>query len=418
MTIDQALVEGMERIEALTAPSLQDVRTTFTALDRTVATVSAECRSISQTLDAVGAALQVVTQSGGMTQQWGAFGMIGLPIVGAMRAAQGITSQYVKQQTGVSLTTWTDLVASSSAQFEAYLSQLETVAALSQRYHTAAAGQLDPDEAREDQKILRETHWRTQAWKQVLGRVAQLGRLVDTILKVSLTGEPGLPDSDRSDKPSAFSSSLQKRIKDVQSRTVEKSSDLREWVLQPFVEISDSVKRLPGQTERLAQEVALLEVLLELEVAEIRACLGEIPSIEVRVVGLRVAASVTLPDLGLRLATARQRVLAHQTYIDRLDGAHNAGEVEDRVYAILSAEYRSTLATSRSHLAELEAEADVWRRDGQAVLDACADWMTLQLAVLAARALTEQRKAAGDHRVLLQRELDRVNEARSVLATL
>ena len=236
-----------------------------------------------------------------------------------MRAAQGVTSQYVKQQTGVSLTTWTDLVASSSAQFEAYLSQLETVAALSQRYHTAAASQLDPDEAREDQKILRETRWRTQAWKQVLGRVAQLGRLVDTILKMNLTGEPGLPDADRSDRSSSLSGSLQKRIKDVQSRTVEKSSDLREWVLQPFVEIRDSVKRLPSQTERLAQEVALLEVLLELEVAEIRACLGEIPPTEVRVVGLRVAAGVTLPELGRRLATARQRALAHQTYLDRLD---------------------------------------------------------------------------------------------------
>ena len=418
MIDDQALAEGIDRIEALTAPTLQDVRTTFTALDRTVASVGAECRSISQTLDALGAALQVVTQSGGMSQQWGGFGIIGLPIVGAMRAAQGITSQYVKQQTGVSLTTWTDLVASSSAQFEAYLSQLETVAALSQRYHTAAASPLDPDEAREDQKILRETRWRTQAWKQVLGRVAQLGRLVDTIVKMNLTGEPGLPDADRSDRSSALASSLQKRIKDVQSRTVEKSSDLREWVLQPFVEIRDSVKQLPSQTERLAQEVALLEVLLELEVAEIRACLGEIPPTEARVVGLRVAAGVTLPELGRRLATARQRALAHQTYLDRLDGAHSAGDVDDRVHAILSAEYRSSLATSRSHLAELEAEADVWRRDGQAVLDACADWMTLELAVQAARTVTEQREAADERRVLLQRELDRVNEARSVLATL
>jgi hypothetical protein len=196
------------------------------------------------------------------------------------------------------------------------------------------------------------------------------------------------------------------------------SSDLREWVLQPFVEIRDSVKRLPSQTERLAHEVALLEVLLELEVAEIRACLGEIPPTEVRVVGLRVAAGVTLPELGRRLATARQRALANQTYLDRLDGAHTAGVVDDRVYAILSAEYRSSLAAGRSYLADLEAEADAWRRDGQAVLDACADWMTLELAVLAARAVTEQREAAGDRGVLLERELDRVNEARSVLATL
>lgn len=127
---------------------------------------------------------------------------------------------------------------------------------------------------------------------------------------------------------------------------------------------------------------------------------------------------MTLPELGERLAAARQHARDHEAYLDRLDGARNAGDVDARVYSILFEEYRNGLASSRSRLAELEAEADVWRRDGQAVLDACADWMTLELDVLAARTLTERADAATDRRALLQRERDRLDEARSVLASL
>jgi hypothetical protein len=418
MSNDEALIEDIECMEALTAPSIKTVRSTFAALNRTVDTVSADCRAVSETLEDMGAALQVITQGGGLGQQWGGFGVIGLPIVGAIRAVQGITSQYVKQQTGVPLTTWTDLFASSSAQFEAYLSKLDTVAALSQRYDAAAGSEIDLQQAREDQDILVDARWRTQAWKQILSRVAQLGRLVDAILQVNLTGEPGLPEANGPDRSPGFSGSLQRRLKEVQSRTVEKSSDLREWVLQPFVDVRDRVRQLPALTAQLSQEVALLEVLLDLEVAEIQACLGEISSAEVRIVGMRVAASVTLPELGQRLAAARQRALDHEIYLDRLNSARNAGAVDDRVHSILSEEYRNGLASSRSRLAELEAEADVWRRDGQTVLDACAHWTRLELDVLAARTLTEQHDAAGDRRTLLQRERDRLDEARSVLASL
>jgi hypothetical protein len=419
MSNDKAPLVDIGRMDALTAPSIQTVRTTFAALNRTVDAVSAECRAVADTLEAMDAALQVVTQGGGAGQQWGGFGLISLPIVGAIRAVQGITSQYVRQQTGVSLNTWTDLVASSSAQFEAYLSQLDTVAALSQRYHGQAASELEIDQlqAGKDQAILVDARWKTQAWKQILSRVAQLGRVVDAILQANITGGQAVPTADGA-ASSAGLPGLQRRIKEVQNRTVEKSGDLREWVLQPFVEIRDRVRQLPRQTAQLSQQVALLEVLLDLEVAEIRACLGEISPTEARIVGIRVAAAVTLPELGQRLAAARQRALAHETYLARLDAARHAGAVTDRVYSILSEEYRDGLARSRTRLAELEAEADVWRRDGHAVLDACADWMTLELDVLTARTMAEQQEPGSDRRALLQRERDRVDEARNVLTSL
>lgn len=414
----EPLTESVEHIESLVEPSITTVTTTFAAMQRTVDTVSADCRAISETLESLGDALQVVTQGAGQGQEWGGFGMIGLPIAGAMRAVKGVAAQYVKQHTGIPLSTWTDLVASSTTKFEEYLSQLDALVALSQKYHAPTGIQIDPHQAGEDREFLNDVRWHTQAWKQILSRVAQLGQLVDAILQVKLHSESTPPEPGAPEKPSGFSGSLQRRIKEVQTRTVEKSSDLQEWLLQPFFGIRDRVRQLPAQTDQLSHQVALLEVLLDLVIAQFQACTGEISPTEARIVGMRVATSVLLPELAQGLADARLSAQACETYVDRLDRAHNAGQVDDRAYAILAEEYRQSLERSRTRLATLEARADVWRRGGRAVLDACADWAKLQLDVLAARRLAEQTEASGDRRALLQREQARVDEARRLLATL
>jgi len=83
-----------------------------------------------------------------------------------------------------------------------------------------------------------------------------------------------------------------------------------------------------------------------------------------------------------------------------------------------SREYRQGLHGSRTQQAALETQADLWRRDGRALLQACTDWVTLELSVLAARRLAEQRHAADDHLTLPLRERDRLAEAGRLLAAL
>ena len=73
---------------------------------------------------------------------------------------------------------------------------------------------------------------------------------------------------------------------------------------------------------------------------------------------------------------------------------------------------------SRTQLAALETQSDLWRRDGRALLQACTDWVTLELGVLTARRLAEQRQAPGDHLTLKLRERDRLAEAGRLLAAL
>lgn len=414
----EALGEPVAGMDSLTIPAVEALRTTYTAMQRTVTTISAGCRTVAQTLEVLDDALHVVTQGSKPGQEWGSFGVVGLPVVGALRAVKGIASQHVEQQTGVPLATWTDLVASSSAQFGAYVARLDSVAELSERYQASTEREIDLEQALRDREVLLDVSWQTQVWKQVLSRVAQLGQVVEAILEVDFGEEPGGSELAGPERPSGLSGSLQRRLKDVQSRTVERSGAFGEWVLRPFVEVRDTVRQLPEQVHHLAHEVTLLEVLLDLQVAQIRACVGEISPTEARIVGMRVAVGVVLLELARDLQDARQRAQRYETYLDRLSGTRNAGEVDDRAYSILSEEYRTGLESSRSHLAALEAQADVWRRDGRSVLEACADWAKLELDVLAVRRVVEDDVAADDRGARLRRERDRLDQARTILASL
>jgi hypothetical protein len=78
---------------------------------------------------------------------------------------------------------------------------------------------------------------------------------------------------------------------------------------------------------------------------------------------------------------------------------------------VLSDEYRQGLHDSRAELEALEARAQTWRAGGPAVLAACADWLAVELDILAARVIIEQQEPPGDRRRLLHRERQRLDEA-------
>ena len=406
--------------DVISLNDVMTVQTSFVALRRTVAAVQADCREVAETLAALEDALTVVThgggQGGGGGQALAGFGLIGLPIAGAMRAVKALASQYVKQQTGVPLGTWTEFVTSASTEFQSYLADLERVSDLAEKQRQSRDGEIDATRIRKDLKVLDDIRWQTTAWKTVLGRVAQLGQVVDAILQVDLSsveGESG--ESDRPEAPSGFSSTLQRRLKDVQHRTTDRSGDLREWVMRPFLDVRDRVRLLPNQVTHLSHEVGLLELFLELEQAELRSLAGQVPAEDARIVQLRVAASVLLPELVHDLGEARSRVSAVEDYQRRLDRAGADGSVGARAHERLSAEYREELAEARGHLSELESRAGGWRREGAEILQACIDWTTVELDVLAARQVAEQADRGAERRALLERERDRLGEARTLL---
>ncbi|WP_457254881.1 hypothetical protein [Pedococcus sp. P5_B7] len=420
--------------QALAPVAVRDavvVQTSFLALRRTVAAVQADCAEVAETLEALEDALAMVTQggSGGGAQAMSGFGLVGLPIVGAMRAVKGLASQYVKQQTGVPLSTWAAFVTSASGEFQAYLAELERISDLAEKQRQSPDGAIDATRIRKDLKVLADVRWRTAAWKTVLGRVAQLGQVVDAILQVDVhaveaeagtaTGEAAPPEAPAGlTGLTGLGGTLQRRIKDVQHRTTDRSSDLREWVMRPFLDVRDRVRQLPAQVARLAQEVGLLELFLELETAELSGLAGHLAADETRIVRLRVAASVLLPELVHDLARARSAVADLEAYQRRLDVGREQGTVGTVAHERLSTEYGRDLEAARLLLTDLETQKEVWRRDGPQILRACEEWTTVELDVLAARRVAEQADKAADRRALLERERSRLEEARALLASL
>jgi hypothetical protein len=268
----------------------------------------------------------------------------------------------------------------------------------------------------EDRAVLVETRWKTQAWKQILNRVAQLGGVVDGILRVNI---PGATDAtgwdgaaDARSPVSGFSSAVQRRIKEVQTRATEKSDDVRQWILQPFMALRDRAVRLPGQTERLSHQISLLEVLIELQVAELDVSLGAVPAVQARMIRLRVAANVVLPELARKLAEARLSLTEFDGYLRRLEGGHAAGAIRDDAYAALHSEYQQAATRAEAVVNGLEQQADVWRREGPGVIAACDAWMQLELAIAAARRYVQQAEASAGSDALLRRERERLEEVR------
>jgi hypothetical protein len=408
----------IEQVDLLTVSSIDAVQATFDVMTRTVEEIEADCRSITETLESLGEALEMFSGSTGMGQQFGGFGAVGLPVLGVVKMAKSVAGQYVKQQTGHALSDWTDFVTSSYQNFEDYLSQLHTVAAIAGRDRL----ELDAEHVMEDRAVLVETKWKTQAWKQILNRVAQLGGVVDGILHVNIPGAadaPGWDGATETRSPvSGFSGAVQRRIKDVQTRATEKSDDVRQWILQPFMALRDRAVRLPGQTERLSHQISLLEVLIELQVAELDVSLGAVPAVQARMIRLRVAANVVLPELARKLAEARLSLTEFDGYLRRLEAGHAAGAIRDDAYTALHGEYQQAATRATTAVKALEQQADVWRREGPAVVAACDAWMQLELAIAAARRYVQQAEASAGSDALLRRERERLEEVRVLMAAL
>ena len=388
---------------------------TFTVLARQVETVRGQCAEITRTLSTVDDALQMLSQ-GSTGQDWGGFGLVSLPIVASLRAAKGLVGQYVKAQTGVSLGEWTSLVSTASARFEAYLTRLEAVSALAKERLAEPGATRRPDEARADLYLLEQVGWETAAWKVVLGRVAQLGRVVDAILQTELPAEPETSPDEVAAPVSALGG-LQRRLKEVQHRTVDRSGDVRSWVLHPFVDVRDRACALPGQVDTLSRSVDQLELFLELVDAELQVHVGRLAAAEGDLVRRRVEAAILLPELARSLAVLREEEARVAAYLDRLREQAGTGAVPAEAASHLEGEYRSRLERLHQRADELDHDVQRWRREGGPLLEQCQAWVGLQLEVLGARESVGE-PVEGPRRRLLERERDRLEESRRVLASL
>lgn len=390
-------------------PPDESLRVTFAALDRNVGTIVSECRTIGQTLDRVDEALGVFTDTGD-GQGLGAFGLVGLPILAAVRAVRGMAARYVNEQTGTSLDQWTELVADASQSFDTYIHALEGLQNIS--------GQFRTEESRvsaDDLETLTDVRWQTQAWKQVLGRVSHLGQVIEAVLNSDVPADE--PTDPRDDESAGLSAAFQ-RFKGVPRWTSDKTDGLSEWVLRPFVEVRDAVQQLPRQVGHVATEVALNEILLELALTQARAQRGDVDPTAARVIGRRVAVEILVPELLQELTETRQRSREIEGNIGRLTRAHSTGRVGQHAYRNLLDEYEHDLAACRGQLKQLQALADGWGQHITSIIDECTKFTQQDLELLAARSIAEEVDTTADRRLLAERELTHLRDVRQLAASL
>jgi hypothetical protein len=430
--------------ERLTAPSIQTIRAVYDALGDSVQRVDRDSRAVLDALRLLGDTLDVARGSanlGGGLAGLGALSLLGpmaLPIPLAMRAVMSPVSRYVQQRTGISLAGWMEFVGSTQTQFEAYLAQLERVAALAVADSVAVEEGLadrDAEQLSADEALLRETKAKTRVWQPILAQCAQFGRALDAMLDgwkeagLDLGRDLGrdLGFGAASDTPGAKSelAGWAQQIGGLLQGAAVKVTDQlagarqagQEYLLSAFSDVRERAEQFREQVDRLAVSFAELEDLLDLEIAQLRSRAGVLSAEEAALLRRRVAAAVLVPRLVAQIADGRARVAALGSRIERLEEARSRAAIGDAVYATLAAEYAAGLEEASTRVAALEAEAAVWRLRGRPMLDDAAARLQEQEELVRARQLVGelQERAARDRIDALQRELANVQEASRVL---
>ncbi len=377
-------------------------RVTLDGIGHSAGLIASEARSVGQTIDALNEAFAGVIGDGDR-ESFGGFGLIGLPLMATWAAIKKAAEQYVGQRTGQSLKDWMTFVEAASEQFDEYILVLESL----QRF----AVSRDETETREtdhgDRERLSDVRHTTQAWKVILDRVARIGHLVDAMLAAQ-TAEETVVEDPAPDNRSKWASKLQDKVTEAVSQTSLGTAELREWLFRPLVELRDQVQELPAAVARLGEEVAMLEVKLELAIAQLEVRSGTITDDDVGVMQLRVAGTVLLPGLIAELERVEGEREEGQRHRTRLQELHAAGEIGDAVRDRLDETYAAELDLVDRQLAGLTDQMAAWRTEGPDAIAACLSWIDAELELLRGRRLVEQEEHIEDRIELLETERRRL----------
>jgi len=387
-------------------------RVTLTSVGYSATTISDDAASVTETIDAVNDAFSTVSGDGSGSNLFG-FGILGLPIMATWVAMKKAAEQYVGQRTGQSLKDWMTFVDAASEQFDHYVTVLDSL----QRFIAAQSSVAEPGESwpvdSSDEEQLLDVRQATQAWKVILKRVSQLSQLVDAVLAAQT--ESPIDSTETSEGKSKWTSMLQDKVSDAVSQGNFGNAELREWLLRPLVDLRDQIQDLPGAVDRLAEEVSVLEVKLELAVAQLQALRGTIAEDDVELMELRVAGTVLLPDLISELNRAESELEEIESHREKLSDLHSDGKISDVVRERLDAVYAKDRASAVGKLARLNSDVSRWQTDGSKAIADGLSWVDGEVDFLDARQKVESDDGISQRITLLKAERRRLGAVREFL---
>jgi len=396
-------------LEPLVLPSLETIQATFSALKQSTEEIEAAGKSIMETCRMASDALSTLGMSG--PSAGSTFGAIPL----AINALAGTVSKYVEHKTGVSLKQWAQFVDTAETQFQEYLAQLGKLSELARRIEAVAgSAELPPEQLRKDKKLIEDTRLKTRLWRPMMARLPQLSHVIDSILESK--SEPA-----QAVAPSEDKGGWGKRLKGAVDTVKDQIADEQELLkplLAPIHEIRDRIGLLGGQVDKLADGICELDDLLDLQLAQIRVLLGELPERGAELLGQRVAVTIMIPRLKKRLEEAQECAAKYRGFLEKLEATRRNPGLSEKAFMALLAEYRADLESATARVGTLENEIGVWRGKAPGILEASRIWLKEEEETVKAREMVGQlpSEQARERLAGVRRELGRTEKATWLLA--
>jgi hypothetical protein len=407
-------------IKSLITPSVRTIKATFDEIGVSTQHIKTDIDSINDTLQVISDTLNIFSGSTNLGAQFGMAGPVGWTIPATIKLATNVVSKYVTKRTGISFISWVDFVNSTLVKLGEFVEQLDKVAALTSKYDESAeaATEIDIRQVNLDEELLQGTQSKTKIWKPILGQIAKLSEVIDAIIvaQEESTKETGLLPEDND-----ISSDIKKMFSVV---TGDKARGWQEQVVKlmfsPVYELKDRTQELGNQTRRLTNSISILENLLELEIAQIQAYSGKIPSHEIEILGARIAATITVPQLKDKLIKLNQAIVHYKSILERLDKERKKSRISDKIYKTLQAEYHANLEETFSLLKEVEMQANIWKTTGIPLVEEGINWMQEELEIIRVRKLVGQLtlEELKQRSKEINREIIQLEKAKQILTSL
>jgi hypothetical protein len=417
----------MAEVQAMIQPSYETIHATYEALKDLFEEVNANSHAVRDTLQLAADLLNSMEGSSNLTDSIS--NPLSLPIPLAMKAVALTASKIVEQRTGISLSSWTDMINSTLAQFEDYVASLKDIAELARKTRG-----LDPAQVvnlallSQDLELLQQAKVKTMLWYSMTSQVVQLNVLVESLIEGGRNAssqakpEPPAPGA-LSGVPGSFKqrvSSLGDKVTDSVSRF---STDHEDWItraMTPVYALRDKAIQLKSQVTLLSNSIQQFDELIDLEIAQILARLGKISAAEVEILSHRIAVAVAIPRLKIDLTDARKECDSYRAYLEKLQIGREQAMIEPEVYKALEMEYTIGLQEAEARKNKLEVNALTWKNAGGPILQAGTRWLNQELGMVAARELVGQmdNSEASQRRVALKREQARFENAQQILGEL
>lgn len=414
-----------DNINLLITPSSKTIKATFTEIMVSSGTIKKDIESLIVTLEAVDDILDIFVNSSNLGTQFRSINPITWSIPATAKLIVDVISKYVTKKTGFSFADWVSFINSALKKFSDYTKQLDKIPEIASKYGDVIVKNSKENHAEfeQDEICLLEIKSETENWKGYIEKATKLSIVLDAILDAQKETEiKAAKDGEdvSGDLKKIWGAITDKADTVTDNKTSEIQNQLIKWFFSSVYDLKSKTKNFNQQTRELLPKLSNLENLLDLEIAQIQAYSGKIKKEELGVLGTRVAAAITVPQLRENIIRYNTSIMNCKDYLEKLRSEISNKNITKQVYDALSGEYETELSNSTNILNQTLSQARIWKKEGAALIEHGIKWANNELEIIKARRLVGQITLENlkKESKRLNEEIRRLEEAQKILASI